>query len=174
MVDVSVKKIIESRSAPDSIPARIKAFRKRLKMDQTVLAENLGVSQGTISEWEKGDHPPSPMALMAIGRLDEDAMWWYEQAGPRFAESLKTGRLIQEVRAERKEGKATDPELLARVLEAVDAAMNLKGGFFPTKIRAGVIAAVYDDWQKTGLRDSAIIIRLLNEALHPSNRKVRT
>jgi hypothetical protein len=29
------------------------------------------------------------MALMSIGRLDDDATWWYEQAGPQFADRFK-------------------------------------------------------------------------------------
>jgi transcriptional regulator with XRE-family HTH domain len=173
MVDSSVKKNNRVSIEADSIPAKVRLLRKRLGMSQALFAEHLGVSQGSVSEWEKGTHPPTPMALMAIGRIDDDATWWYEQAGPRFAERLKTGRLIQEVRAERKEGKATDPELLASVLEAVETAMNRAGGYFSTKIRAGIISRVYDEWRQSGERNDAFVERLVNEALSPSNRKVR-
>jgi SOS-response transcriptional repressor LexA len=103
VTDKRVKEKIGGRFPPDSIPARIRGLRKRLQIDQVVLAEHLGVKQATVSEWENGEYSPSPMALMAIGRLDfNNTMWWYEQAGPKFADRLKTVQLIQNVRAERK------------------------------------------------------------------------
>jgi transcriptional regulator with XRE-family HTH domain len=170
MLDEIVKKNRQS-NMPDSIPAKIRQLRRDKGISQVLLAEYLGVSQGTLSEWEKGSHPPSPMALMAIGRFDDDATWWYEQAGPRFAESLKGGRLIQDVRAKLKGGAATNAGLLAQVLEAVEAEMNRAGGFFTTQIRAGIISQVYDEWRKPGDRNCKIIERLVEEARSPSNRK---
>jgi SOS-response transcriptional repressor LexA len=105
VTDKRVKGKIRDRFAPDSISARIKALRKRIGLDQTALARDIGVEQSTISEWENAKYPPSPMALMALGRLDYDnAAWWYEQAGPRFAERLKIQHLIRDVREEKKKG----------------------------------------------------------------------
>ncbi len=80
-------------------------------VDQTALGEDIGVSQGTVSEWESGEHPAPAMALMALGRLDyANTTWWYEQAGPKFAERLKLLQAIQKVRAERF-AKTQDPRI---------------------------------------------------------------
>lgn len=42
----------------ESVNERWKRARKELKMNQTAVAEALGVSQSTISAWEKGDTIP--------------------------------------------------------------------------------------------------------------------
>lgn len=43
-------------------PAEIKALRKRLDISQAKLGKRLGVRQATVADWERGKHPPSPMA----------------------------------------------------------------------------------------------------------------
>jgi len=177
MVDKRVKKKIDGRFSSDSIPMRIKDLRKRLGVDQKALAEDLGVSQGTISEWESGDHTVPPIALMAIGRMDYDnTEWWYEQAGPRFAERLKLTRVIQEVRAERlrvaeQTGQSQtaamdvswDPELLAWVIETIEAGLKGRARPDPDKYASAVIAC-YEVSHRAGARDAAMVSSILKVA----------
>jgi DNA-binding transcriptional regulator YiaG len=166
MVDKLVKKKIDSRFTPDQIAVRIRELRKRLQIDQAVFAEHLGVSQGTVSEWEKGDHPPQPMALMAIGRLDfNNAMWWYEQAGPKFAERLKLQQLIRDVREEQKGSAAPstslDQDLLAFAVERVDAALEKRRSKLPRDKYAQAVAIFYDLCHETQSRNPAMLEPIL-------------
>jgi transcriptional regulator with XRE-family HTH domain len=145
-------------------------------MKQVAFAEFLGISQGTLSEWESGTQEPSPLALAALGRMDyENATWWYEQAGPRFAERLKLQGVIREVRAEIKEAREerVDPDLLAWILQALDSASNLIGVVLPLKKYARIVAAVYDECQESGERDAAMVEQAVRAACAPSNEKVR-
>ena len=43
----------------------LKVLRKRLKLNQTQLAQALGVRQATISDWERGIHKP----LLTLGQV---------------------------------------------------------------------------------------------------------
>jgi SOS-response transcriptional repressor LexA len=98
-----VKKKTGDLFPPGSVPATIKALRKRLQIDQTVMAEHLGVTQATVSGWENGEYPPSPMALMALGRMDfNNAAWWFEQAGSRFLERYRMGEAYRKVQEDRR------------------------------------------------------------------------
>jgi transcriptional regulator with XRE-family HTH domain len=179
MVDKRVKQKIDGRFSSDSIPMRIKDLRKRLEIDQKVLAEHLGVSQGTISEWENGDHTVPPMALMAIGRMDyENTEWWYEKAGPRFVERLKLTRVIQKVRAERArpveqtdqsrpvEMKPPSPvpwdrEVMAFAIETVDQELKKRGRTLPIDKYAQMIVLFYELCHETKSQDPDMVERLL-------------
>lgn len=60
-----------SPEAPDWPPARVKRLRMNLGLTQSELAEQMGVRQATVSDWENGYIEPSPMArrlLAALGR----------------------------------------------------------------------------------------------------------
>jgi transcriptional regulator with XRE-family HTH domain len=158
---------------------RIRDLRKRLGIDQRVLAEHLGVSQGTISEWENGDHKVPPIALMAIGRLDYDnTEWWYEQAGPKFVERLKLTCVIQKVRAERArpeeqaapsktvELKPTDPvpwdrEIMVFAIETVDRELERRGLTLPIDKRAQMIVLFYELCNETKSQNLDLVERLL-------------
>jgi SOS-response transcriptional repressor LexA len=78
---------------------RLRKLReKKLQAGQKSLADLLGVSQGMISQWENGQLLPSPMALMAIGRIaGEDRDWWFQRAGARYAQVDKLHRRYKEI-----------------------------------------------------------------------------
>ncbi len=169
MTGKSVKRKMCDGCDPDTVPLRIVALRKRLAGGQKALAKELGVDQSTISEWENGKYSPSRMALIAIGRFDVDnAAWWYERAGASELTQREGTRL-------RGEGSApVDPDLLASVMEALDAVMARLGIALPRKMYAAIAARAYDRWQETGRQDEAFVEKLVASACRPSNQKVRT
>ena len=172
VTDISVKEKIGSRITPDSIPARIRALRQRLGMDQTVLAQHIGVKPTSVSEWESGKYRPSAMALVAIGHLDlNNEMWWFEQAGPEYADRLKTVQLVEDAQAKRRklgESGASpppwDPELLTFVIETMDAELTKRRKTLPIGKYAELIILVYEYCHKLGKRDSDIVAKLLKIA----------
>lgn len=90
VTDTTVKEKIGGRCAPTELGGRIKALRESLSLDQKGLAQLIGAKQNTISDWEKGEYRPSPMALIALGNVaGKQRDWWFEQAGPEFAERLR-------------------------------------------------------------------------------------
>jgi hypothetical protein len=67
-----------------------------------------------------------------------------------------------------------DAELLAFVIEAVEAAANMAGVVLPRLKYAAILARVYDSWREAGQRDCAIVDELVSRVSSPSNRKVGT
>ncbi|GAB2794588.1 hypothetical protein GCM10027275_44620 [Rhabdobacter roseus] len=51
------------------LPTQLKALRKKHQLSQTVLAEKLGITQGTYSAWESGKTSPSAALLVKIAQL---------------------------------------------------------------------------------------------------------
>lgn len=171
VTNIRVKKNISDRFTPNHISARIRALRKHLEIDQTAMADELGVTQATVSGWENDEFPPSPMALMAIGRLDSNnTMWWYEQAGSRFARRLEIQRGIREIkesqRAEREAGVPCqwDAELLTFVIETVDAELKQRRRTLQIGKYAELIALIYEYCHRLGERNPDIVVRLLKIA----------
>lgn len=55
-------------------PEKIKALRKRLGLNQSAMAERLGYTrQQTVSDLEKGNHPPGPQVEIILGYLLAEA-----------------------------------------------------------------------------------------------------
>ncbi len=59
----------ELRQAGEITPSRIREFRESNGISQEELAEQLGVRQATISDWEKGKTVPSPLAAARLREL---------------------------------------------------------------------------------------------------------
>lgn len=99
------------------IGQRIKTIRKRLRLSQKELAENLGVSAGAVSTYELGDAYPSIETLAKIARLGGETFNWLimgEQLrsdGEEITELEKY--LLEQFRAATEEGQ----ELIVRVAE---------------------------------------------------------
>lgn len=55
---------------PTWTAAEIRELRERLGLTQEQMAARVGVSFTTISRWERGHRPPSPMAAAALARID--------------------------------------------------------------------------------------------------------
>ena len=92
MTNKIVKKKSGHQLCDPEVGARLRKLRReKLQSDQKDFARLLGVSQATVSQWERGDYLPSPMALMAIGKLaGDDRDWWFEKAGPEYLEHDQT------------------------------------------------------------------------------------
>jgi DNA-binding transcriptional regulator YiaG len=149
-----------------SVHARLLTLREsRLCIDQRTFAGLVGISQSVLSKWERGKYRPPALALMKIGDISaEDRLWWYEQAGPKFAEKLKA--------AQAKEGKGTDPVLLLEVVEAVQAAIDKVKQALPRMKQMEIVAKVYDYWRGKGQHDPLYVAELVARAIEPLNRKV--
>lgn len=74
----------ERRDATSIEAAQIRDYRHRANLSQAELAEQLGVRQATVSDWEKGKSVPSPLAS---GRL-VDAMRKLELAAESKVETI--------------------------------------------------------------------------------------
>lgn len=53
----------------DDIGPRIKLLRRRKNITQEILAEELGVTQGTVTQWETGRSYPSGERLIGLSRI---------------------------------------------------------------------------------------------------------
>ena len=62
----------------------IKRLRLALSWSQERMARELGVSFCTVNRWEKGKSNPSPMALKALGRIQERASCVNRRSYVRF------------------------------------------------------------------------------------------
>lgn len=56
---------------------RIRALRRHLRMTQAQLAEDLGVRQQTVSEWETGQYQPRGTAVTLLHIVAERARFDY-------------------------------------------------------------------------------------------------
>lgn len=54
-----------------SLGQKIREIRQGLKLNQAQFADEVGVSQGTVSKWEKGEQVPETGPLIEIARLGE-------------------------------------------------------------------------------------------------------
>ncbi len=61
----------------------IKALRQHMALSQGELAEELGVRQQTVSEWETGAYAPSRASSKHLGLVAERAGFAYEVGGER-------------------------------------------------------------------------------------------
>jgi len=165
----SVNKKIGERFTPKIVPVKIRELRLRMGINQKVLAEHLGVGQNTISDWENGLYDPSPMALMAIGRVDiGNELWWYEQAGPQYADRFKTVQAVYRLRAERAAKEAQkcswDPEFMKSLIQAVDMELKKRKKRLPIDKYAELIVIFYEHFYETRKWDSAFAEPLLRIA----------
>jgi transcriptional regulator with XRE-family HTH domain len=148
-----------------------------VKLSRVELARHLEVAKTSVSNWELGQNEPNKdiykkLATMATGSVRS---WFLTKANlsdQMLALLIASGK-SRPMLTKKKESSATDPELLERVLEAVEAAMNRAGGFFPIKMRAHLISEVYDRSRETGEINYSDVALLVNRASSPSNQKVR-
>ena len=70
----------------------VKALRRHLKRTQQQLAQDLGVRQQTISEWETGTYMPRGASRTLLNMIAEGAGFKYE-TGPEAGEASETGQL---------------------------------------------------------------------------------
>lgn len=73
--------------------ARIKTLRKKLKINQSTLAKNLGVKPSAVSQMESGGIKPSVDTLITLARIcDVNLHWIITGFGPMFMEETKRER----------------------------------------------------------------------------------
>lgn len=53
-------------------PARVKALRLRMRVNQTVFGDAVGVTRQTVGEWEKGESVPSALSQQALDDLERE------------------------------------------------------------------------------------------------------
>jgi transcriptional regulator with XRE-family HTH domain len=164
--------------AEQSLVQKIKALRDTRRLKQIDLAEFCGVTQVSVSKWEKSRKPAIPSAknLLRLAELvpEEERPWWRARASERVGFEVQGLQAVSPSPTGRKKSERVDAKLLAQVLEAVERAMNKAGGYFSTKIRADVLAWAYDSWRENGHLEASQIEAKVQEARSPSNRKVRT
>lgn len=62
---------------------KVRALRRHLKLSQQEMAEELGVRQQTVSEWETGIYQPRGASLTLLNIIAERAEFRYEvEDGP--------------------------------------------------------------------------------------------
>lgn len=62
------------RRRPDPWTAeRVQSLRRRLGLSQAAFAEEMGVRQQTVSEWETGRYQPRGASVRLLGMLAESA-----------------------------------------------------------------------------------------------------
>ena len=59
---------------------KVKMLRRHLKLTQTELAEELGVRQQTVSEWETNDYQPRGASARLLSMIAERADFEYKAA----------------------------------------------------------------------------------------------
>jgi transcriptional regulator with XRE-family HTH domain len=82
------------------IAPRIKELRLQRGMTQAGFAQEIGVSQVQVSQWERGIDLPSVQAFLTIAKLapDVEHNWWLQQAGLDLA--MAPVRSIDDVKKE--------------------------------------------------------------------------
>jgi DNA-binding transcriptional regulator YiaG len=83
-----MRRDMEGEDAGQWDGARVRELRKRLGMSQDALADQLGMRQQTISEWETGRHRPRGASVRLLGMIAEGAGPQYI---PQSREHLGTG-----------------------------------------------------------------------------------
>lgn len=63
------------------MPRKIRELRKRLRMGQTEFADQMGVSQGTVSKWETGEDSPRVENIAKLAELAGESveMFWFQE-----------------------------------------------------------------------------------------------
>jgi transcriptional regulator with XRE-family HTH domain len=99
---------------------RIRDARKSHRMTQGKLAAHLGVSQGLVSRWEKGEQMPQPQAIAQLAALAGAPVGEFHY-GPGAASSRDAGTALT--------GTSTQSPLpgtkVKRVTDIIDAAIEV-------------------------------------------------
>ena len=79
---------------------RIKQLREQNKMNQSELASFLGVSQGTLSNWERGTHEPDSKSLIMLAQKFNVTVDYILGQKPQAAslynaQNIKNSNLVQ-------------------------------------------------------------------------------
>jgi len=104
---------MKTKTAEKSIGQEIKAVRKELGLNQTQLAEKLGVHRVTLAKWETGEvEPENPIMLrLALDSLTRDYI--SPEAAARLKERHK--KLMADIKATHKRIEKTARELGVKV-----------------------------------------------------------
>lgn len=113
----------------DDAPAKIRALRTALGLNQQKFATALEVSKTAVSAWERGLYEPSPETYVRLGNLANSAevLWFWEKAGidKRIVLSV-AGQLLRENDAPPTSGQiASVPELDVRTEVSPETASRI-------------------------------------------------
>lgn len=107
---------------------RIKQLRKTLHFNQADFAQRLGVSQQTISDWEKGARVPPWTRLLICSVFHVRREWLEEGAGEVFDKTLTDAAAAQRdfcLRA----FASLPPDIQEKVLDALRAYLERRDSF---------------------------------------------
>ncbi len=90
---------------------RIKALRRYLKLSRALLAAYVGVTEATITAWERGTETPSANFYLKLGNLAGEPSCWFfwEQAGLYSGDFM---RVLPAVRLEMRPDKRPDLQIV--------------------------------------------------------------
>lgn len=84
----------------DSFPRVIQAELDRLHQNQQWLADKLGLSHASVSNWLRGERKPSAKSLEAVARVfGRTPSWIYEQMEQFEFEAVSTDPVVEPVEA---------------------------------------------------------------------------
>lgn len=128
---MSIKKSLDDISAWKLAGTRVKQVRMSRNLTQKEFAETLGVSQGFLSEVEKGIKPASDtffIALINLYKINEK--WLLTGDGPIFREEKR---------------EVLNLQLMKEVIEHVEELFKKKKYYLPPRKKAEFIALLYED-----------------------------
>ena len=99
-----------------TIGDRIKEARESKDLDQTSLAEKIGVVARTLQRWEKGDQVPDGISITRIAKATHvHSNWLLTGEGEKYAVAAKPGNVFPLPEAGRKRVKLVNLPLISAV-----------------------------------------------------------
>jgi transcriptional regulator with XRE-family HTH domain len=134
---------------------RLASARKAAGLDQTELAKALGVSQQTVSEWERGESTPRPKRMKAIAAvLGTTTFSLMSEDMGRTPFAQQPGKVVHKI----------DPRVMEIALEVAEGGMGDQYTTAPMEVRAKVLSLLYSYLIERIGRESRA--ELVNDATH--------
>ena len=71
----------KAKKGPGWDAGRIKALREHLEMSQSLMAEQMGIRQQTVSEWELGQYEPRGASARLLSIIADRSGFKYDAGG---------------------------------------------------------------------------------------------
>ena len=104
----------DRRTLPYTLPLRLIATRREARLNQTELAERLGIARSTVVRWELGEVTPKRKDVSAWAlATGYDAEWLWSGVDPEGPESRRYAASIQQYRQHSRLTLADRPRILS-------------------------------------------------------------